>query len=304
MSSPRHRHDAMKNSPSNTQFARVFVVLDVTCDHAPALQSGAQLASRLDAPLVAVLVEHGQLEQLEKHPLARTIELPTGLDRAGTTGSLKSSWRAMANRIQGRLNHLSRRFRVDSDFQVIQGDVRAQLEKRTDSSDLLVVESCGRAVTRHVRIQSRGHAMGRRLGGSVVFVGARPARVRSLAVVYDGSELGRRGIDTALRLAGHGPTMLTLLPVATSAGEAEQLQQQAAALLKERGVRIRPHIRRITCCNTDEIVRVAHNVHANFVIVPGNDEYPADDDIDELTRTLDAPVLVMRDNQQSDEEAA
>lgn len=296
MSSPQPRHPAMGDSSrqSESQFRRVFVILDVTSDPTPALESAAELAARLEAPLVGLFVEHGQLQRLEGHPSARGIDLPTGLMGSLEADSMRRGWRAMASRMHNRLAELSQRYRLESQFELLRGEVRNQLTQLTESSDLLVVESSGRHVTRHVRIQSRGHDVGRRLPGPVMFVGSRHRRIRSVAAVYDGSLEARRGIETALQMASHGPSMLTLLLVAKSSDEAEQLHEQIADIIQQRGVRVRPHVRRITCCDTGEIAHVADNVHARFVIVPGNDDYPGPDDIDGLTRRLDCPVLVMR----------
>lgn len=136
--------------------------------------------------------------------------------------------------------------------------------------------------------------MARRMPAPVVFVGARPRRVQSVAAVYDGSDEARRGIDTALQLATKPPALLTLLLVADTPGEAENLHEEVMTQIQKRRARVRPHARRITCCDTDEIVQVADHVHANFVVVPGNEDYPDDTDIDQLTRRLDCPVLVLR----------
>lgn len=276
---------------------RVFVVLDVTSDHKPALQSAAALAARLDASMVALFVEQGQLEDLEGHPLVRAVDLPTGMGRSIEIGSMRRSWRAMARRMHRRLALLSRRYQIETRIETIGGDLRDQLEQRTESSDLFVVSSSGRTVTRHVRMASRGHAVGRGLSAPVVFVGDQPRQVRSVAVVYDGSDQARGGVETAIRLATKPPALLTLLLVADSSEEAGEMQEEIGEMLRSRGARVRPHVRRITCCNTDEIVHVAEHVHANFVIIPGNDDYPGGDDIDDLTGRLDCPVLVMRGGQ-------
>lgn len=297
MSSPNHNHPAMRQSShqSESEFGRIFVVLDVTSDPLPALESAAALAARLDAPLVGLFVEHGQqLERLENHPGARGIDLPTGLIRRIENDSMRRGWRAMANRLRRQLAQLSRRYRLKSQFELIRGEVQREIDELTESTDLLVVESSGRNVTRHVRIRSRSHDFGRGLTAPVLFVGSRHRRIRSVAAVYDGTPEARRGIETALDMAENAPSMLTLLLVAESTDEADQLRDEVADVIQNRALRVRPHLRRITCCDTDEIVRVADNIHANFVVVPGNDEYPDAADIDDLTGKLNCPVLVLR----------
>lgn len=290
----------MTTTDDDNKFGRVFVILDVTSNHLPALESAAALASRFDAQLVGLFVEGDEIERLEQNPVARAIDLPTGVNRHIERGSLRRSSRAMARRMQRRLGQLAQRYRVEVNFELMRGDVASQLGGVSQRNDLLVVDSSGRSVTRHVRMTSRGHAMGCRLPGPVMFVGTGRPRLNSVALLYDGSPRAVRGLQTALQLGANQPVMLTILLAGDSAGEIDDLKQDVARRIGEYGVPIRPHIRRITCCDTDEIARVCSNVHANFVILPASEDYPADEDIDELMERLDAPVLVLGDGDEAE----
>ncbi len=300
MSTPDKRAAAMSASANESAFRRVFVVLDVTSDHSPAMESAASLAAGFDAELVALFVEHGQLEQLENHPLVRTLDLPTGMGRTIELGTMRRSWRAMAHRMRRQLAMVSRRYRVQSHFETIQGDVVEQIQQQAGSTDVFVVNSSGRALTRRVRVKSRSHTMGCNMAAPVVFVGQRPRQLRSVATVYDGSPLAKKGLQTALQLTTRPPAMLTVLLVADSGEQAQNMQQEISEMLRERRARVHPHARRITCCDTSEIVHVTRHVHASFLIIPGNADYPGGDDINELTRQLDCPLLVLREGRQQE----
>ena len=137
--------------------------------------------------------------------------------------------------------------------------------------------------------------MGRQLSGPVMFVGTGRPRLNSVALLYDGSPRAVRGLETALQLGAGRAVLLTIMLCGECREDIGELEQDVARRMGEFGVRMRPHIRRITCCETDEIARVCTNVNANFVIVPTSEDYPGDEDVDELMRRLDCPVLVLGD---------
>lgn len=284
----------MRPASRQTTFERILVFLDVTSDHLPALESAAELAARLRIPLVAVFVDHGDLVALEDHPLVRAIDLPTGRGMAMRQGSMHRQWRALARRTRRRLARLARRYRLEADFQTLRGDVSEQFAQMGSTSDLVVVESAGRTVTRHTRVESRGHAIARNLPAPVVFVGSAPRRFRSVVLIYDGSPTSERGLDTALELAGGGASLLSLVWVGDSDEETRALQSRVQRRLSRQRRRIPVHSRRISCHDTDAIKTICMQMHANFTIIPACDTYPCGSDIDRLSRELDCPVLVLR----------
>lgn len=292
----------MKDPDRQKTFGRVFVILDVTSDSGPALESAAALASRFDAPLVGLFVETDDLKRLEQNPAVCAIDLPTGICRDRGTALLRRHFKAHARRIRDRLGRVSNRYRIEASFELVRGSVLAQLRQIDDRSDLVVVESSGRAITRRVRMASRCRTVGHQLSGPVMFVGSRLAKLNSVVLLYDGSPQSMQGLRTALELSANRPVMLTILLAGDSSDAIEELKEGLAKRIASSGARVRPHIRRITCCNTDEIARVGSNIHANFVILPVADGYPGRDDVDELMARLDCPVLVLREA--GDEEAA
>ncbi len=303
MSSPKPRHDAMSNTSRSASFGRVLVILDVTSDPTPALESAAALAAGLDARLLTLFVEDQRLQRLENHPVARAIDLPTGLHRGVNTDSMRCSSRALARRMHDRVARLSQRYRLQARFELIGDDAPSKIQKLSDDTDLLVVGSSGRHLAPHVRTTSKCHRMGCQLSNPVVFVDAPPRPFRSISVVHDGSEEARRGLRMALQLAQKHPLMLSVLAVGADAQKTETVRREVTSAIRQQGVRVHPHIRRITCCDTASIVQVATNVHSDLVVVPSNDTYPGDDDIDQLTGQMDCPVLVLRPQPDADNAA-
>ncbi len=284
----------MRTPSRDATFDRVIVLLDVTSDHLPALESGAALAARLQIPLVTLFAEARELLALEGHPLVRTIDLPTGMGRSVEQGSMRRHWRALARRTHNRLALLARHYRLEADFRILGGDLRQQLGELGTSRDLMVVESAGRMVTKYLRMESQGHCIGRSLPAPVVFVGARPSHMRSVVLVYDGSPTSERGLDTALQLTADDASLLSLVWVGESANEIRELTTRVQRRLARQRRRIHVHARRIACHETGAIGSIASQMGANFLIVPACDIYPGEADIDRLSRELDCPVLILR----------
>lgn len=284
----------MRPATRDTTFERVVVLLDVTSDQRRALESAASLAARLDVPLVALFAEHGELTALQDHPLVRTIDLCTGLGRPLERDSMDRHWRAMARRTQRRLAILAQRYQLKADFRTLRGDVRQKLDELGSGSDLVVVESAGRTVTTHTRVKSRGHAIARNLPAPVVFVGARPRRLRSVLLVYDGSPTSERGLDTALKLTGGDSSLLSVVWVGESDDETRALRSRVQRRIAHQKRFIHVHSRRISRHDTDSIKLICAQTGANLAIVPACDTYPCGADIDRLSRELDCPVLVLR----------
>ncbi len=284
----------MRTPRRASTFDRVLLFLDVTSDADSAMESAAALALRLQVPLMTVFVDHGDLQALEDHPFACTIELPTGLGHPVERGSLQRHWRAMARRTQRRLAQMASHHRLEAEFRLLRGDIRRELRLLSAPGDLMVVESSGRPVTPHTRVRSRGHIIARNLPAPVVFVGARHQSLRSVALLYDGSATAERGLKTALALTAEGEALLSLVCVGARGDEMQKLQSRVRRRMARQGRRVHIHARRICGRDTRAITYVATQMGANFMIVPACDTYPGGTDIDQLSQTLDCPVLVLR----------
>lgn len=284
----------MRNLDPDRSIHRVLVLLDVTSDHAAALDAAAALATGLDAQLVALFAEDQQLNQLECHPLVRAIDLPTGMGRSIGPGTMRHGWKALVRRTQRRLMRLSQRHQLEVGVEFVRGNVSTEIGKYIRRADLLVVESAGRCVTHHVRLRSKGHVLAHGLSGPVLFAGPRTRELRSAALLYNRTSEAQRGLEMALRLAADRPIMLTLILAGDSDRHIRELEQWATKRVREIGARISLHVRRITCCETTELIEVATNVHANLVMVPDSSEYPTDEDIERLTARLNCPLLLLR----------
>ncbi len=284
----------MRKPDHDRSIHRVLVILDVTSDHAAALEAATAVAVRLDVPLVVLFAENEQLDVLEHHPLVRAIDLPTGTMRMLTPGTMRRGWRALVRRTQRQLAHLSQRHQIEVGFELVRGDVTAQLGERIRGADLLVIESTGRNITRHVRVEPRGRFLVRKMSIPVLFVGAKAGRLQSIALLYNRSNEAQRGLEMALRMGAERPIMLTVILASNMRQDVRALEQWVTKRARESGSSIRLHIRRITCCETSELLSVASHIHADLVIVPAAKTYPGDRDVQRLTRRLDCPLLVLR----------
>lgn len=283
----------MSNPTSDVLFRRIVTILDATSDHSRALASAATLARRFDTDLVTVFFENRRLLQLEGHPLARGIDLPTGLGHAIERGSMRRSGRALARRLQRQMNRLARSHQVQARFEHLRDDVETQLREYVGNTDLVVVEKAGRCIAPHVRIRSQCHALAQDSTATVLF-SAPHGMLRSVAVVYDGSPTADRALDAALQLGARRSIAMTLFLVGSTGDEGRKLQQKATDQIAERGIEVHLHTRRITSRATPTIVGLTSALGAQLLIVPDTEEHPDDEAIEHLTEQLECPVLLLR----------
>ena len=281
-------------------FQRVVVVLDATSDSARTLQSSAHLASRFDAELLALFVEDRKLLDLEDHPYARAIDLPTGLGHGIGRGSMRRNHRALARRAERMMARLATSRQLEMHFEAITAEGWGRLGERLGSSDLLVVERmerrsfCPRTAVPHSRMLAGRTAV------PVLFTGISSA-LRSLVVIYDGSRLARDGFDVALRIDGHHRALITVVLVAPTDVQAARLREEVATRLGTSAPTRRIHLRRITQSTPQRVANVARSVHAQLLVIPHDGDDLDDEAIAGVTDRIDCPVLVLRGTTGGDE---
>jgi nucleotide-binding universal stress UspA family protein len=270
---------------------RLILALDASTPSASAVTVAAHFAARLQADLGGLFVEQQDLLDLEEHPAARHISLPFGADGKLERGSLERELRSMALEARRAFDRASRQFRLRVSFDVARGRLRSTVIEKTEPSDLVVVESTGRRLTRAVRLPSSGTRLGAGLQRSVLFLTSAAAPIRSVVVLYDGTHQSRRALGAARRLAATDGIMLTVLVVGETREEAADLVESIESRTPPSA---RVHTHRIADESADRITRAVQGVHGDLFIVGGDTEVSGVDDIDDFLRELGCPLLVVR----------
>lgn len=270
---------------------RILVALDASPHSLAALRAAAGLAARLNAELIGIFVEDINLLRLAELPFSREMSrfstAPRQLDRQEVERQLRVQARQARQALEG----VSALGRIRWSFRVAQGVVPVELLLAAEDSDLIVLGKTGWS-------RRRGLGSTARL---VVIQAARPAlvlqvgaRIKTpLAVVFDGSELSVRALRIAASLLQSEEHSLVVLISAEGVAPARELQAQAAALLREVGVRA--SFRWLLSMNISRWKEVVEGEACGGLVLPAGVETGLGrDDVIELLNSVNCPVLLVR----------
>lgn len=199
-----------QKTAKNRAVERIVALLDVSSDIATTLESAAQLASRLDAELLTLVVQDERLAKLEGHRMVRIIELPTGLCRSAEGAAFRSSWRALGDRIRRTHHRLTIHYRIRGRFERLREFSVEGMRHFGHRSDLFVVGAAGRPLLGRLRGPSRAEFLAKKLTAPVVFAGSQLDTLGSVVVFFDGSEASRKGLELAVDMVNSQSALLTL----------------------------------------------------------------------------------------------
>ncbi|NIP72713.1 MAG: universal stress protein [Gammaproteobacteria bacterium] len=273
------------------QIRRILVALDPSLHSRAALESAAELAARLRAELSALFVEDINLMRLAALPFAREMFFGSVTGRRLDLASMEHSLRGQAGRLRRLLEAVAGARRVQWAFEVARGNVTAELVARSSGYDLLILGRLGSTPGRPREIGSTARALIARSSCAVLLLEHGHVVERPVAVLYDGTEPGRRALAMAAQLAERDEHNLVVLIPPLDPERARAVEQQAMDLLGARG--IHPRVRRLRADSAHALVEALH-AEVGRVLVLGAGEGAAGRRRMEVLSTADFPVVVVR----------
>jgi nucleotide-binding universal stress UspA family protein len=267
---------------------RILVALDASSQSRPALETAAELASRLGAELIGLFVEDINVLRVAELPFAMEVGPFSALSRRLQVPELERQFRAQAALMRRALAAIAERMGVPWDFRIARGTVALEILSAEAEADLVIV--------------GKGRwPMRRRLGSTtqtVVFKGRGLTLVlhegRTLTVpvvaVYDGSVQGEKALEAAGQLVKAKDGSLSVLVVASDAASAQKLEESARGDLYKRGqqgevrVMIRPTLPRLVFAVQG----------MGPVVLPSTKEFLCDEPLCEFISIIRNPVLLVR----------
>lgn len=221
---------------------RAVVALDASPHSLAVLAATARLAALLDLELVGVFVEDETLLRLADLPVTWEVGAKTATVRGMDSMTVARQFRAQSTQLRRILARTARQNGVSWRFHVARGRVVPELLAVVEPTDLLGMGRMGWPLSRRPRMGSTAQAMLQRSVGPVFIPGrSRPTGARGqarLAVLFDGSAPGERGVTLAVALARSIQAALTVLlfplgPAVPAQGEerVRSLRAQARAVL-------------------------------------------------------------------------
>jgi len=272
--------------PSELPIRRILVALDASSHSQAALQSAADMAAKVGAELLGLFVEDSNLLQLAGLPFAREVGGVAGRARRLDSPAMERSLKAQAERSRLALAAIAEPWRLRWSFRVVRGSVADEVLAAAHEVDLVSIGKMGRQPS----IGSRLGPIARRVAAAaprpvLLTKHAIPAR-HGVGVVYEGTQAAVKALWAAARLSREDGGLTVLIP-ATNGAAAQLLEDEAAQLLRSRG--LSAHYRWLDSGNTEALVRLLQEDRDRLVVASADSPLAQT-----LLEEMDCPVLLVR----------
>lgn len=280
----------MSSAEQEGGIRRILIALDASPHSLAALQAAAQLAARLNAELLGLYVEDINLVRLAQMPNARQVAFFSATLRAYGPAQVEEELRAQANRARQALAQAAQRAQLRSEFRITRGVIPVELIQAAEQADLVIVGKSG-------------WSRGRRMGSTTRLLLAQSPRQMlvlqqgaylgpALALIYSGSMLSAKALQTASGLLEGSSGFLTLYLIAEDIEKARALQDEAARWLRERQISAR--FRWLIRPAAESLARTLEAEQYGALIIPGDCENIPQETLASLIDEIRLPVLVVR----------
>jgi len=271
------------------QIRRILVALDASPHSLSALRAASEIASELGADLVGVFIEDVNLVRLAALPVTREIGQTSGRIRELDEQTMARQLRGLALRAERALAQEAGRRQVRWSFSVSRGTIGAELWGAASEADLVVM---GRA----------GWSSRRTAGSSVeavltsgmrrtLVIGAGARLQPTWLVVYDGSEMADRGLQSARLLTKGKGGYLTVAIARPNPKQAQQLQRKVAEQL--RPYRLEVRYRWLHRSDSRALAELVATEQRCVLVLSADAPQLQDRPLPEVLETFNCPVLIV-----------
>jgi len=270
-------------------FREILVALDTSSDSAAALKAAADIAMRMGANLRGLYVEDVDLLRLAASPVAREIAYPFERVLQLRPARMERQMRAEATRVRQAWERACRQRGIGGSFQVVRGDVAAEVLAAASEADLLSIGKVGRPVFQPVSLGSTALAVVDQAAQSVLFLQQAMYIAPPSVTVYDGSDLSRRSLHIASSIAERLGGFLTVI-LYPREREYSALRHDVSDRLRERELLIR--YRELSSLGPSTLIGAVYTEQTGFFVMP--DLSLSSEVIRRVLKTLSCPLLLAR----------
>jgi len=273
---------------------RILVPLDASRHSLAALETAAELAGRLKAELIGLFVEDIDLVRLTELPFAREVDPFSSTFRQLERQELERQLRAQAGLMRRALALAAEREDVAWEFRVARGAVTTEVLAAEAEADLLILGRLGRSLVRGRRVGSTCRMILSQGRGLTLILQHGVRLVVPVMVVYDGSNVAKKALETAMRLTEVKNGFLSVLIVTTDTEKARRLREDLTADLRARNVGA--DFRVLIEPSVSRLLHEIRGAGSGPVVLPcGGDVFYAEE-LCALVDEIPNPVLLVRES--------
>ncbi|MEZ4869190.1 MAG: universal stress protein [Caldilineaceae bacterium] len=276
-----------------TTIQRIVVALDATPQSAILLDAAADLAHKLQIELVGLFVEDINLLRLAELPFSREIGSFSSARRSLQAAPLERQLRAQASQLRRRLQRTAEQHGIAWSFQVVRGAIAEELRKAALETDLFILGRSRRLRAGHFPLGTTTRALllqAPRL--TLVLHHHRSQWQQPIVVAYDGSAAAERALLVATQLTKEEDATLIVLLISEEQEGAQELRQQAAAWLHQRGLRAR--YQWLARANITRMANLVMLEQGGAFVLPSNGLAVQDAAVLAALESVQCPVLIVR----------
>lgn len=282
----------MNQKNSSLQIKRILVPLDASRHSLAALESAIELAAGLRAELEGLFVEDENLLRLSDFPFAREVNLFSVSPRKLSREELERHVRIQARQVREALERSAKGANVKWKFRVTRGGVTSEVVAQSREADLTVLGKIGRSFPTGKRIGSTVREIVARGQGLTMIL---PQRIRMqgpIYLVYTGSELSRKALDTSLYLISDKKIPLRLVIYCRDKDEYESLKKEVSQILEKSSVKT--DFFPATGMSCARLVWVLSTEEVGLVILPCGEPNMVEEELQKIIYSSPIPILLVR----------
>ncbi len=270
---------------------RVLVALDASPHSVAALEAAVDLAGRFQAELEALFVEDINLLRLAELPFAHELGSFSATRRRLDTAEMERQFRAQTVRIRRIFSSATRHSEISCTFRVSRGAVVPEVLRAATGTDVVILGRSGWSVVPRRRLGSTVRAILREAPGMTLILQHGTRLEPPVLVVYDGSPLGHKALETAATMVADGET-LTVLILADGMGRAKELHAAVEAWQKDQDLEVQ--YRALTESSVPKLTRTIQAEAGGTLVLPGRIALFEEEAMLMLLDEVDVPVLLVR----------
>ena len=270
--------------------SRVVVWLDPTAPQENSLPVLACLGAA--AEILGLFVEDINLLELSRLPVAREITFEGLGAKLIEPRNIERQFRAHGNRMRNLFETAVKNIGASHSFQVIRGELCAELLKVSTDCDMLVLSHSRRHFGPRLTIRTRLGEILESGPPTLVFVQEQWRTGQRVATLFDGSEQSLAALKTAASMASFEKLDLSVWLPDLADVERQQLEIRAREALA--GSLTRYSLRALRAQNVDALVNAASAENIRALVLPGLRSVETQQLIAELLDRVNCSLIVTR----------
>ena len=270
--------------------ARVVVWLDPTAPQENSLPVLASLGAA--AEILGLFVEDINLLELSRLPVAREITFEGPGAKLIEPRNIERQFRAHGNRMQNLFETAVKNIGASHSFQVIRGELCAELLKVSTDCDMLVLSHSRRHFGPRLTIRTRLGEILESGPPTLVFVQEQWRTGQRVATLFDGSEQSLTALRIAVSIASSENLDLSVWLPDLADVERQQLEVRAREVIN--GSLTRYSLRALRAQNVDALVNAASAENIRALVLPGLRSVETRQLIAELLDRVNCSLIVTR----------